>query len=146
MHRPPLELGATWVMRQTLNSRPIGFIAEFMINNKMGISPDFTFYFPKKNRNIKTSWYEVNGNFNYYFVTEINFHLYGLAGLNVTNARSKNTNNGDVYFSNSELGLNLGFGFNFAAANKVMPFSQIKYVVSDYDHASIIFGVKVRVN
>lgn len=133
-------------MRQTLNSRPIGFIAEFMINNKMGISPDFTFYFPKKNRNIKTSWYEVNGNFNYYFVTEINFHLYGLAGLNVTNARSKNTNNGDVYFSNSELGLNLGFGFNFAAANKVMPFSQIKYVVSDYDHASIIFGVKVRVN
>jgi outer membrane protein X len=121
-----------------------GFIAEFMLNDKMAISPDLTFYFPKDENNYKLKWYEINGNFNYYFVNTSSVGFYGLAGLNFTHARAKFDNGNDS--GNGEVGINLGFGLNFIVNDKIQPFTQMKYVVSDYDHASILFGVKVRVN
>lgn len=123
----------------------IGLIAEFMLNDKMAISPDLTLYFPETSGAYKYSWYELNGNFNYYFVSDGDFNLYGIAGLNFTHAKAKHENNGNVY-SNGEIGINLGFGFNFLVNNKIIPFTQLKYVVSDYDHAAFTAGVKVNLN
>lgn len=124
----------------------VGFLAEFMINSKMAISPDLILYFPKINNYQKQSWYELDGNFNYYFVQEKGFHLYGLAGLNYTRVKYRDTRTDRIYGDDGRIGINLGFGMNFVASRRVLPFIQMKYVVSDYDHAAISAGIKFQVN
>mgnify|MGYP005815958009 CR=1 FL=1 len=122
----------------------ISLMGEFMLSDNMSISPDLILYFPETSNGIKFVWNEFNANFNYYFVTEGKFSLYGSAGLNYTDLKLKR--NGDKYFSDGELGINLGFGFDFPVNEKVIPCLQMKYTISDYDKAFIGAGVKVRVN
>jgi outer membrane immunogenic protein len=121
----------------------IGANAEFFINDKMAISPSILFYFPEKSNGVKVSVWEVNGNFNYYFLQQDVVGLYGLAGLNVTGVKVKYDNSffGSGSASDSNVGINLGIGANFNVGS-VLPFAEIKYVVSDYDQAVINLGVK----
>lgn len=122
----------------------LGFVAEFMLSNQIGLAPDLTFYIPEKDNNIKHSWYELNGDLHYYPGCSSLKNFYLLTGINYTHGKAKNTNNDDVYYDNGEAGLNVGMGVNFDL-DKVLPFIQMKYVVSDYDHAFIGFGVKVKI-
>jgi len=49
--------------------------------------------------------------------------------------------------SGTELGLNLGLGANFHISNeKILPFAELKYVISDFDQLVIFAGVKVNIN
>jgi outer membrane immunogenic protein len=119
----------------------LGINAEFFIKENMAIAPGLLFYFPEKNNGVKVSFWELNGNFEYYFITEEPVSVYGLAGLNLTTAK---VNFDDDVFdddSNSELGLNLGIGANFHVGN-VLPFAELKYVAGDYDQAVLLLGVK----
>jgi len=121
----------------------LGLTGEFMIKENMSISPDLILYFPKTQNGVKYSWFEINGNFNYYFVQESKFNLYGQAGLNYTHLKVK-TDGGSG--TNGELGLNIGFGFDFPVNEKLTPFALMKYTISDYDKALFGAGVKFRVN
>jgi outer membrane protein X len=122
----------------------LGITGEFMLNETMSIAPDVIQYFPETNENVKASWYEINANFNYYFLKEQKVQLYGQAGLNFTHFRA--SRNGNAFGTNGELGINIGFGLDFPVSDKVIPCLLMKYTIGDYDKALIGAGVKVRVN
>ena len=120
----------------------LGINGEFIISEKVGISPNLLFYFPKKNGPYKTSFWELNGNVNYYFLNDQPVSVYGLAGLNITNVKVKYDAFGSDYSnSDSEFGLNLGLGANFHVGN-ILPFAELKYTISDFDQLVFMMGVK----
>jgi outer membrane protein X len=108
----------------------IGVNGEFGINDKMAISPSFVYWFPPADG---VSWWELNGNLNYYFQEK----FYGLVGLNFFHF---NYDYLDV--SDTEVGLNLGVGYNFDTGGKVIPFGEAKFVLSDADQLALLFGIR----
>lgn len=147
----PIRIGGLLGFGSEIESLALGGVAEFMIKENMGISPQLVFFFGKKQNDVKTSMWEVNGNFNYYFMQE-EVDLYGLAGINIANWKVKVDVSGfpgfdDYSSTGTELGLNLGLGANFKVSNdKILPFAEIKYVISDFDQLCIFGGVKVNIN
>jgi|SRR5690606_9055048 outer membrane protein X len=114
----------------------IGALGEFMIKDNMGISPQLFFFFPKDD----VSWFEVNANFNYYFMQD-QVDLYGLAGLNIATVKVDRGPLED--YSDTEIGINLGLGLNFHLSNdNIKPFAELKYVIGDADQLAIFAGVK----
>ncbi|MDV3307454.1 MAG: porin family protein [Cyclobacteriaceae bacterium] len=129
-----------------IESLALGAVGEFMIQDNMGISPQVVFFFGKKEGDFKESLWEINGNFNYYFLQE-NVDLYGLLGLNIASYKVKYDGPSLPGFSASasdtEIGLNLGLGANFPVSNdSILPFAELKYVISDFDQLCIYAGVK----
>jgi outer membrane immunogenic protein len=129
-----------------IESLGIGALGEFMIKDNMGISPQLFFFFGKSEGDVKTSMWEINGNFNYYFLQE-SVDLYGILGLNIASVKVKY--DGPVIpgfsfsTSDTEIGLNLGLGANFPVSNdRILPFGEIKYTISDFDQLCIFGGVK----
>ncbi len=121
----------------------IGVNAEFGITEKISISPGFIFYLPKDEYGIDITWWEINGNANYYFM-EGNTDVYGLAGLNYTNVKISYPDNpffdGDI--SDGRFGLNIGGGANFHIGSSIMPFAELKYVIIDGGQLVLAAGVK----
>jgi len=132
------RVGGLLAFGSEIESLGIGGIAEFMIKDNMGISPGIVFYFGGDGYSL----WEINGNFNYYFATEGSAQFYGLAGLNFATV---SYDDNDFYDggSDTEIGLNLGIGSNFVTNNdKLLPFAEIKYVISDFDQLCIFAGIK----
>jgi outer membrane protein X len=123
----------------------IGANAEFFLNEKMAIAPSIAFYLPEESGPYKLSVWELNGNFHYYFVSEDMISVYGLGGLNFTSVHLNYDGpgfGGDN--SETEIGLNLGGGINFKVTDKIIPFGELKYAISDFDQVAIFFGVKFQ--
>lgn len=127
-----------------IESLGIGALGEFFLNEKMAISPGLIFFFPKSEGPLKLTWWELNANFNYYFIPDGSVNLYGIAGLNFASLNVKYDGPGnDFSDSDSEIGLNLGIGTNFILQNdKVVPFGELKFVVGDADQVVLSFGAK----
>ncbi len=124
----------------------LGANAEFFVNEKLSIAPGLVFFLPNDQSGYKISMWEVNGNVNYYFVTEGSVNFYGLAGLNIAGIKYNFDDN--TLFddgSDTELGLNLGVGANFEVGKNFMPFGEIKYAISDFDQLAIFFGLKFKI-
>ena len=122
----------------------IGANAEFFLNEKMAIQPNLLFYFPETVGDYKFSYWELNGDFHYYFLAEDVVSLYGKAGLNFMTFKVKYdgpSTGFDVSGSDSEVGVNLGIGANFNVGG-VLPFAELKYVLGEADQAVISLGVK----
>ncbi|HEX7015898.1 MAG TPA: outer membrane beta-barrel protein [Cyclobacteriaceae bacterium] len=131
-----------------IESLALGGVAEFMIKDNMGISPQLVFFFGKKDNNVKQSLWEINGNFNYYFLQE-EVDLYGILGLNFANYKVKVDvpGFGSESATDSEIGLNIGIGSNFNVSNdNIKPFAELKYVISDFDQLCIFAGVKFNIS
>jgi outer membrane immunogenic protein len=125
----------------------IGANAEFFLNEKMAIAPKLLFYFPEKANGVKVSYWEINGDFHYYLLSEDAVSVYGLAGLNLFSVKVKFDDSAfsNAEYSDSELGVNLGVGLNFNVGN-VLPFAELKYVLGDVDQAVILLGVKFPIS
>jgi len=119
----------------------IGFggVAEFKVIEKGTISPQLLFYFPGDDMSL----FEINGNFNYYFYNEGVLEFYGLAGLNLTRWH---IDYGDSEASDSELGLNLGAGLNFDLGKNVVPFTELRLTLGEFDQVVIGLGLKFNLN
>jgi outer membrane immunogenic protein len=122
----------------------LGINGEFMVSDRIGLSPSLFFYFPEKTAGLKYSYWELNGNVHYYFFKQDVLNLYGLAGLNLTTVNIKrdrdfldNTKTG----SHSEAGLNLGVGSHLDLGS-ALPFAELKYVAGDIDQVVLWLGVK----
>lgn len=114
---------------------------EFYVKSNLSIAPDIIIYFVDDAPGVKRGFWEFNANVNYYF-TEGSAQVYGIGGLNYATATVDIDGFGKD--SNSELGLNLGIGANFDINSAIMPFSEFKFTISDYDQAVLKFGLKYR--
>jgi outer membrane immunogenic protein len=124
----------------------LGINAEFFLNDRMSIQPNILLYFPEKRNNARYTFWELNGDFHYYFYDEQGISVYGLGGLNLLAGKRKSDSD---FFDGeddtaTELGLNLGLGANFTVGN-VLPFAELKYVVGDAQQAVISLGIKFPV-
>jgi outer membrane immunogenic protein len=112
----------------------LGINGEFGLTDKIAISPSFMFWLVE-NANV----WELNVNANYYFTKAGSVDLYGIGGINLFNAKVDGAGDG-----NSEVGINLGIGFNFNVGKSWQPFSEAKFVLGDADQLALLFGVKFQ--
>lgn len=146
------RLGVMLAYGTEIENIGIGANAEFGIADNLSISPSLIYYFPKTEGPIKVNWFEVNGNANYYFVNDGEFHVYGLAGLNYSSVKAKYDGAGyeelpgSYSASDGRFGLNLGAGANMYISNSgIMPFAELKYVIIDDGQLVIAAGVKFNI-
>lgn len=81
------------------------------------------------------SLYDINLNGHYLFTSEDNFRIYGLGGLN------NFTVNVDGVGSSSDLGINLGGGFEYLTGSAVL-FAEPKIVAGDGTRLNLAAGVR----
>lgn len=125
----------------------IGVNGEFGIMDKLSISPSFIFYLPKEEGPVNVSWWEVNGNANYYFIQKEDFSVYGLAGINYTHVKVDYSGSSIYDFEATEgrIGLNIGGGATYDFGSKIIPFAELKYVVIDEGQLVLMAGVKFNI-
>ena len=114
----------------------LGISGEFNINDKVSIAPSFIYWLPED----PISWWEINGNVNYYFATGGSADFYGLAGLNLFGYNYDI----DGVDGGTEVGLNLGAGANFNIGKNWEPFVEAKFVLGDADQLGLFFGAKFK--
>lgn len=124
----------------------LGAYSEFLINDKVSVSPVFIQYFPEDlDRIPRRSMWELNGNVNYYIVNGEVGYLYGLAGLNYTRIKNKTrtllTEDTDY---DGNVGINVGLGAMVRINGLLLPFVEGKYTAGGYSQASLLFGVKFQ--
>ena len=130
-----------------LNCWGIGAYAEIVIDNRLSFSPYFTQYFPESlNDNPRLSGWELNGNVNYYVINGDAVSLYGLAGLNYTNVRTRISTPAadDLVDNDGNFGFNFGIGTMVNIKNYLYPFVEGKYTAGEYSQAGLILGVKFQ--
>src|SRR5690554_2555054 len=141
------RLGAMLAYGTEIENIGIGANAEFPIMENLTLAPSFTYFLPKDESSIvKTTFFELNANANYYFLQDDSFSIYGLAGLNYTNVKVKvedfGLGFGDASVSEGKIGLNIGGGVNFNLDKNWTPFTELKYVVSNFDQLVLVAGIK----
>ncbi|GJM30689.1 MAG: hypothetical protein DHS20C17_33240 [Cyclobacteriaceae bacterium] len=131
---------------------------EYFVSEKVSITPDFIYYFPKKESQVFSGskievtgkLWELNGNVHYYFSNNANLGFYGLGGLNYSHMGVKykqtDTDTGqteaEYNLGDGEAGLNLGIGANFSLGKNFSPFLEMKYVIASTDQLVLTSGLK----
>lgn len=143
-------LGAILAYGTEIENLGIGANAEFPVMEKLTISPSFIYYLPKSYGSIKTNWFEVNANANYYFVEDDKFDFYGLAGLNYSSVSVKYDGIyagivGNNSASDGRFGLNIGGGANWNLGSSITPFAELKYVIIDGGQLVLAAGVRFKI-
>lgn len=133
-----------------IESVGIGANAEFPILEKLTLSPSFIYFLPKEAGLSKINWFELNANANYYFLDQETVSVYGIGGLNYSSVKVTFDGENDLFgndFSASDgrVGLNLGAGANFSIGGRLIPFTEIKYVLIDGGQLVIAGGVKFKI-
>lgn len=124
----------------------LGAYAEVVANDRVSYSTHFTQYFPKNLENIprRTVW-ELNANVNYYVIRGDVGYLYGLAGANFTNIKTRTrTALTDEVETDGNVGLNLGAGTMVRINELLLPFVEAKYTMGGYSQLGVVIGVKFQ--
>ncbi|HEY9006388.1 hypothetical protein [Ohtaekwangia sp.] len=124
-----------------INEVGIGGIAEFVVAKRVTISPQMILYFPEDRGNYDINYLEINVNANYYFYNKDIFEFYGLGGLNFTRQHIHYEYNRSDY-NNLEIGLNVGGGINFEVSKTVVPFSELRATIGDFNQIVVTGGLK----
>jgi len=127
----------------------IGANAEFGLTEKLKIAPSFLYYFTEDHDFVKTNLWELNGNVNYYFIDDNDLGVYGLGGLNYTHISVKSDYGagfgyGSYSASSGKIGVNLGAGLNYNISERLSPYAELKFVISDYDQLVAMIGMKYK--
>lgn len=92
-----------------------------------------------------TNLWTVNFDGHYLLVEEDAINVYALAGLNLSTIRVKFDDPtgiiGNFSESTTEIGFNAGGGIEFPLET-LIPFAEVKYVISDFDQLVIMAGVR----
>jgi hypothetical protein len=123
-----------------------GFHGEFFLNEKVSLAPGFSFYLPQKvdigGNEVKSKYWELNGDVHYYFSKSGTASFYGLGGLNYLHAK---TTYSDILNlpdeSDGEIGINLGIGLNIEKGNTI-PFFELKYETTAEGQFVILGGIR----
>ncbi len=138
------EIGGGLIYGTDIEELGISGRAAFRLTDNWRIQPTFNYFFTEDVGSIKTSVWSLNADANYVFGVFGVLKPYVLAGLNITTVRVKIDDNSflaDNTESDTEVGVNLGGGLDFDL-KKVIPFVEIKFVLSDFDQAVLAGGVK----
>jgi hypothetical protein len=133
----------------------IGINGQFFFGEKLGITPEFNYNFPRKTiynsgtsiviREYKT--WSLACDLNHFFIKKNNFEFYGLIGVNILSETEENTydNNPTSITKYTEIGLDLGLGTNFNTSGKFVPYFQVKYEGNSFQlvlHAGVRYSLK----
>ena len=99
---------------------------------------DVKIFFPDSPSGVDNSFWELNANAHYIFVSKANATVYALGGLNFAN---QEVSVGGVSVSSSEVGLNLGGGAEFGLGFATL-YTEAKYALSDFDQLDISAGLR----
>lgn len=139
------NIGAGLAYGSEIDRVGLGINAEFMIMPKLSIAPSFNYFLTEKNYYVTVRLWEINGNVHYYFMDNDKISVYGLGGLNYTKASAKSSILNYPHASSSGgLGVNIGGGFKYHLNNQWSPFSELKYVIGDYDQLVLLVGMKFK--
>lgn len=130
------RLGANFAYGTDIEEFGIGINGEFFLKSDLAIAPGFNYYFTED----PITFWEMNANVNYYFVSSGSAALYGLGGINLSTVSVDLPEPFDN--SSTELGLNLGIGANFDINSTILPYTQLRLVLGDNSQAVLSFGVK----
>lgn len=112
----------------------------------LSVGGDIIFFLPKDLGNdVKRTWFDVNINGQYAFYSEQMLRAYALAGLNFARIGVKYDGPGSEFFndvSDTEIGLNLGVGGEYAFSESMLGFAELKFVLSDADQAVFLAGLR----
>ena len=117
---------------------------DMLLENLAG-SVEFGLFFPQTRTNWKyTRWsIDIDGNWTFWNTGDFNF--YAVGGLNITHYSAKYTGpyseSYDYDVIGTKPGLNMGAGINFNFSSSMSAFSEVKYIISNYDEAVFNLGV-----
>lgn len=121
--------------------------AVFRLSEKFGVSPNITFYFLDDDEGIIDSYIAFNVDGHYMLVTDPDYHVYALGGLNLTSIGFEDFDppaGVDYDDSETELGLNLGIGGEYHLEGFSL-FSDLKYVIGDLDRVVLAVGARFSI-
>ncbi len=121
-----------------INNVGLNFRGDVKFYDQWSITPHFNFFFNKKKGNITKKWNALNVDGHYFFEMDPTWTIYPLFGVNIATVSEKVN---DISFSNSDVGINLGFGSEYNFDRRLSGFGEVKYVISDADQLVITFGV-----
>jgi hypothetical protein len=143
----PTKLGAAIVYGSEVETAGIQLGATFRVSPQFAIAPDIGIYFPDDDDTPRfiDSFFTINLNGHYIFEADDDYHIYALGGLNVSTIGFDSNDDAFDDDSESELGLNLGLGGEYHLDNLSL-FSELKYIVSDFDQVVLAAGVRFPLN
>ena len=119
--------------------------ADFRVAPKWAIVPNINFFFPESSNRFRSSFTGINVDAHYIKGLNSEASIYPLFGINFSKYSYKNKDTGNRN-SNTELGINLGGGFEYFFSRKVAGLFEIKYVLGDYDQGVLTFGILYAIN
>lgn len=120
----------------------------YVINEQFRGAADLIYYLPNDSFGWDFSWFEINANGHYLFVTEDDLIAYALGGLNISTLKYDYPDNaffngGSV--SESEVGLNAGAGLEYNLDFAFL-YAELKYILSSADQLVATAGLRFRIN
>ena len=133
-----VSVGGGFGYGSQINNIGLNFRGDVKFYQQWSITPHFNLFFNKKKESITKEWNALNVDGHYFFEIDPTWTIYPLCGINFATVSEKVN---DISFSNSDIGINLGFGSEYNFDRRLSGFGEIKYVISDADQLVITFGV-----
>ncbi len=121
-----------------INNIGLNIRGDVTFYKQWSITPHFNYFFNKKKGAITKMWNAFNVDGHYLIDIDQTWMMYPLIGINFA-AVSEKVN--EITFSNSDVGINVGFGSKHNFDRRLSGFGEIKYVISDTDQLVITFGI-----
>jgi len=139
-----IKLGGGMVIETDIP--PLGFQFKgtyglgMLLENLSG-SVEFSIFIPSTQNNYKHSRWAIDVDGNYTFWNSGAFDFYAVGGLNITHYAKKSEVGWLSDVIGTKPGLNVGAGVNFGFSSKMSAYSEVKYILSNYDQAVFNVGV-----
>lgn len=115
---------------------------DMMLENLSG-SLEFAVLFPATQGNYDYNRWTLDVDGNYVFWKAADFDFYGIAGLNISHYSASYTGSfpGNNDIVGTKPGLNAGAGVNYGFSAKMSAYSEVKYILSNYNQSLFNIGV-----
>ena len=120
----------------------LNFRGDVKIHKNWAVTPHFNWFFNTTDGPITNRWNALNIDGHYFFEVEKYWTIYPLFGFNFATVSEKVH---DITYSNSEFGINLGFGSEYRFDRRFSGFGEIKYVISNADQVVITLGILYQI-
>jgi opacity protein-like surface antigen len=140
-----IQIGPSLVYGTEIEQPGIAVDGYYTINEQFRAGLGLTYFFPNDFAGGEVKWFGIDINGNYIFYNEDQLMAYGLAGINIISASVDfdGAVEGSGTNTNSETGLNLGAGVEYALDFGNL-FGELKFGGIGGDANQIVIGAGVR--